>query len=407
MKSCPAGSSLAKIGLCLLAMTLLSACVNQTVKSTSVPSIQLAQEDIPEELLLDLGIVIFDPGLDVDSDQEFLYPEVRRAEARYMPYLLLEAIQSSAAWGAVRGVVPNDQQAMDVLVNGTIVNSHGEELELHIVARDATGRSWLDKNYRTKASRYSYTMTTRASIDPFQAVYNRIANDLLKARQKLDGEQLADIRLVNEMRFAQSMSPDAFDGHLSNDGKGNYNLERLPAENDPMLSRVRKIRERDYLFIDTLQAYYASFNGQMANPYQEWRKLSYEEAIALQELKAESTRKLIAGASMVIAGIAAQSSGDSVSRSAGNVAVLGGGTIFKAGMSARAKAEIHVQALEELGLSLEAEIAPQIIELKDRTITLTGTVEDQYQQWRQLLREIYEAEVGALEPLAQVQGGET
>jgi hypothetical protein len=397
---------LAHLGLCLLAVILLSGCVNQTVKSTSVPSVQMAQEDIPEELLLDLGIVVFDPGLDVDSDQEFLYPEVRRAEALYMPYLLLEAIQSSAAWGAVR-VVPNDQQAMDVLVHGTIVNSHGEELELHIVARDATGRSWLDKNYRTKASRYSYSMTTRANIDPFQAVYNRIANDLLKARRRLDAEQLADIRLVNEMRFAQSMSPDAFEGHLSDDGKGNYSLERLPAENDPMLSRVRKIRERDYLFIDTLQAHYANFNGQMANPYQEWRKLSYEEAIALQELKAEATRKLITGAAMVIAGIAAQSSGDSISRSAGNVAVLGGGSIFKAGMSARAEADIHVQALEELGLSLEAEIAPQIIELEDSTVTLTGSVEDQFQQWRELLRQIYQAEVGTAVPLAQVQGGDT
>lgn len=406
MKPFPAWPCSTQLGLCLLAATLLSGCVNQTVKSTSVPSVQIAQEDIPEELLQDLGIVIFDPGLDVDSDQEFLYPEVRRAEARYMPYLLLEAVQSSAAWGAVR-VVPNNQQAMDVLVNGTIVNSHGEELELHIVARDATGRRWLDKNYRTKASRYSYTMTTRGSIDPFQAVYNRIANDLLKARRGLNAKQLADIRLVNEMRFAQSMSPDAFESHLSNDGKGNYSLIRLPAENDPMLSRVRKIRERDYLFIDTLQAYYANFNGQMADPYQEWRKLSYEEAIALQELKAESTRKLIAGAALVIAGIAAQSSGDSISRSAGNVAVLGGGSIFKAGMNARAEADIHVQALEELGMSLEAEIAPQIIELEDSTITLTGSVEDQFQQWRDLLRQIYEAEVGAPVPLAQVQGGET
>ena len=73
--------------------------------------------------------------------------------------------------------------------------------------------------------------------------------------------------------------------------------------------------------------------------------------------------------------------------------------------SPRTEAEIHVQALEELGLSLESEIAPQIIELEDRTITLTGSVEDQYQQWRELLRQIYEAEVG--EPLPLPSGGET
>ena len=46
-----------------------------------------------------------------------------------------------------------------------------------------------------------------------------------------------------------------------------------------------------------------------------------------------------------------------------------------------------------------------MIELEDRTITLTGSVEDQYQQWRELLRQIYAAEVG--EPLPLPPGGET
>ena len=45
------------------------------------------------------------------------------------------------------------------------------------------------------------------------------------------------------------------------------------------------------------------------------------------------------------------------------------------------------------------------IELEDQTITLTGSVQDQYQQWRELLRQIYEAEVGSLAPAPQ--GGET
>ena len=165
-----------------------------------------------------------------------------------------------------------------------------------------------------------------------------------------------------------------------------------------MLLRVRKIRERDYLFIDTLQEYYASFNGQMLGPYQEWRKQSYDEAIALEELRAESRRRLIAGAVAVAAGIAGAASDNRAARSASNVAIAGGGYLIKSGLDKRTEADIHVQALEELGLSLEAEIAPQIIELEDRTITLTGSVEDQYQQWRELLRQIYQAEVGALEP---------
>jgi len=384
-----------------LALVLgLTGCVNQTVKSTSVPSVNVPEQTLPEEQLLDVGIRIFDPGLSDYEDEEFVYPEVRRAEARYMPYVLLEAIQSSAAWGAVR-VVPDTEQAMDLLVAGTIEQSHGEELRLHILARDATGQVWLDKDYLGKASRYSYEITTRGQIDPFQSVYNRIANDLLQAQQELDADELVNIRLVNELRFAQSFSPDAFGEHLSEDGKGNYTVTRLPAEGDPMLLRVRKIRERDYLFIDTLQDYYASFNGQMGAPYQEWRKQSYEEAVALRELKAESTQQLIAGIASVAAGILAAGSDNSSTRAGGNVAIAGGGYLIKSGLSKRNEAEIHVEALEELGMSLEAEIAPQIIELEDRTITLTGSVEDQYQQWRALLKEIYEAEVGDLEDIDQ------
>ena len=142
----------------------------------------------------------------------------------------------------------------------------------------------------------------------------------------------------------------------------------------------------------------------MVGPYQEWRKQSYDEAIALQELRAESTRRLIAGVAAVVAGIAAAGSDNSTARSAGNVAIAGGGYLVKSGLDKRTEADIHVQALEELGLSLEAEIAPQIIELEDRTVTLTGSVEDQYEQWRELLRQIYRAEVGDLSPSAPGRG---
>ena len=55
-----------------------------------------------------------------------------------------------------------------------------------------------------------------------------------------------------------------------------------------------------------------------------------------------------------------------------------------------------MQELEELGMSLEAEITPQVIELEDRTVMLSGNVEEQYAQWRELLAEIYRAEIGAL-----------
>mgnify|MGYP000176067729 FL=1 len=41
-----------------------------------------------------------------------------------------------------------------------------------------------------------------------------------------------------------------------------------------------------------------------------------------------------------------------------------------------------------------------MVELEDRTVRLTGNVEDQYGQWRELLADIYAAELAALEPPA-------
>ena len=104
------------IPLCLL----LSACVNQSIKSTSVPPIQTPATNVSEAQLLDVAVVVFDPGLEDYDEDEQVYPEVRKAEARFMPMQLSEAMQDSGAWGAVR-VVPNDSQITDLIVRGEIL----------------------------------------------------------------------------------------------------------------------------------------------------------------------------------------------------------------------------------------------------------------------------------------------
>ncbi|MEE8339589.1 MAG: hypothetical protein V3R56_05550 [Xanthomonadales bacterium] len=352
--------------------------------------------DIVEDMLLDVSIAIFDAGLDDYDEGQQVYPEVRKAEAHYMPNLLSETLQNSGAWGAVR-VVPDSKQISDLMVEGKILYSNGEELRLHIMATDSRGYVWLDKDYHSNASRYAYQKTSRKYQDPFQALYNTISNDLLERQEKLRSKERENIRLVTELLFARSFSSDAFDGYLEQNRKGLYRVKRLPAEDDPMLEWVRSIRDRDHLFIDTMQEYYTSFNQQMISPYQEWRKLSYEEAVALKELEADSRRRMIAGGIAVLAGIAGAVSDSSISRTAGSVAILGGGYLLKSGLEMRNEVEMHVEALEELGQSLEAEITPQVIELQDRTVMLSGSVEDQYAQWRELLAEIYRTEIGELD----------
>ncbi|MBL6697300.1 MAG: hypothetical protein ISQ00_03070 [Luminiphilus sp.] len=382
-----------------LVFTVITGCVSETVKSTSVPVLDAPETLTPEAELLDVGVVILDPGISEVEDEEQVYPEVRKAEATFMSTELAGVLAEQGAWGAVR-VVPDDRQFSDLLVRGTILRSDGEALELKILVSDARGTLWLDKRYQGLTSRYAYEQGTRVKQDPFLAVYRMIANDMLARFDQVAAGDRVTIRRVAEMRFARDFASGAFGDYLEEDDSGQITLRRLPSEDDPMLNRIRGLRQRHYVFVDTLQGHYTGFSEDMYGPYQEWRKASYEETVALRELEAEAQREMIAGGAAILAGIVAQTSGSRTTRSAGAVGVIGGGALLKSGLEKRAESNIHSLALEELGQSLDAEITPRVIELEDRTVRLTGNVEDQYDQWRELLADIYAAELAALEPPA-------
>ena len=56
------------------------------------------------------------------------------------------------------------------------------------------------------------------------------------------------------------------------------------------------------------------------------------------------------------------------------------------------EANFHKDTLEELNRSFQTEVQPMVVAVEGRTVKLTGTVEEQYDEWRRLLRELYEAE---------------
>ena len=395
-----------RITLLLLAL-LLSGCVNQTVKSTSVPPLAQPPQPIPDAQVLDVGVAILDPGIGELQDDDRVYPEIRRAEATFIARELTTTLEEVGAWGAVR-VVPDTRQFTDLLVTGKILHSDGEHLEVAVTVTDARGIPWIEKTYEGVTSRYAYENRATADRDPFLLVYRQIANDMLTVFNRTPARDRMAIRKVAELRFARTFAQDAFQDYLTQDEAGVYKIQRLPAENDPMLERVRNLRQRNYVFVDTLQGYYTGFSEDMYTPYQEWRKLSYDEVVAQRELQTEANQRLIAGAAAVIAGIAAQGSSSDYANTAGVVGIAGGAYLLKSGLEKRAESSIHSLAIEELGQSLSAEITPRVIELEDRTVRLSGNVEDQYDQWRELMADIYATEIGALDmPDAQAESGAT
>ena len=388
---------------CILLLTFgflaLSGCATHTVKTTSYTPIIQDSQNINEDFLLDVGVAIFDPGIDeLDDDQEQLTNhQVRLAESRYAPYLLSETLQRSANWGIVR-LMPNANSPMDVFINGVILESNGETMSMRVSVSDSTGRQWYQKEYEQAISQFSYDPSQRQQNDPFQILYNNIANDLLEWRQKNISEpDITEIRTVSEMLFAKRFSSQVFDSYLAQDRNGVYQITSLPSDDDPLLQRIRDIRERDFMFIDTVQDYYATYVRQMRLPYDSWREQSYHETIELRELEASARRRFIAGAATVVAGIAAATQGSNYGTQIGGAAAVGAGAyLIRSGFDKRAEAQMHMEALEELGQSLEDEVAPQVISLEDRSITLTGSVEEQYEQWREILADLYAAEVGQL-----------
>ena len=393
----------ARTGLVCVLVMALGACSTMPVGKSAIRSEKIITGDgpVPEALLLDVGIDTFDPGV-APEGEEGVYPQIREAESRYIPIKLMETLQHTGQWGAVR-VIPDKQSETDVWIDGEILQSDGEKLALKITVRDSSGKKWYSRRYEEVLHQYSYEDSARTNQEPFQNIYNKIANDLLKYRKRLAADDIKSLRVISELKFAARFSPEAFSQHLDEDNRGRITVKRLPADNDPILQRIRKIRKRDNAFVDTLQDYYDSFGRQMQAPYREWRRLGYEEIQALDELNRQKWVRGLVSALVLAAGVAAQGSDSQITRSAGVLGIGAGVIGLKSAYDKGEEAKIHEQSLEELGQSLNTEIAPRNIELEGKTVTLTGSANEQYAQWRRLLRDIYQKETGQLEAKANVQ----
>lgn len=387
-----------KITLVSALSVVMLACATTSVKSTQY--VQIVQDTTPisEDLLMDIGVTVFDPGIDEigRKEEERVSPEIRNAEARYAPFMLAETLQRSGNWGVVR-VLPNETSTMDVYLHGQILHSDGEGMIIKVTVRDSSGLLWYTKEYEEHISKFSYEASQRQANDPFQVIYNNIANDLLAWRKaNLTDQKIARIRTISELQFARNFAPDIFNEYLRVTNRGITEVVRLPEANDPSLERIREIRQRDNLFVDTVQEYYANYARQMRVPYDSWREQSYEATMELDQLEASARRRMLAGTMAIVGGIAAATSNNGAVRTGSLVGVGAGAYMIKSSFDKRAEAEIHIAALQELGESLESEVAPKMIDLDDRTIMLTGTVEEQYSQWREILVELYEEETGGI-----------
>jgi hypothetical protein len=353
----------------------------------------VAQGEIPEARVVDVAIDLFAPGVSDEPPspmlQQGIRAAVRKSEARYFAIHLRNTLESSGQWGEVR-VVPGGASWAHVLVSGKIERSNGKDLKLDVRATDANGRVWLKRTYAERADITAYAKDRPIDgRDPFQSLYNRIANDLVRECSRRSTKELQALREVAALRFAAEMVPRPYAEYLETDGKGRTRLVKAPARDDPMMRRVDAIRERDHMFVDTLNEFYNDFYARMDRPYDDWRAYSYEEQKALDALNNKSLLKKILGFAAIAGGILLDPTEDNGMK---DVLILGGIAAVSSGIGDDKEKGIHKAALSELSDSFEGEVTPLLVDVDGRVVQLTGSAEVQFNQWRKLLQEIAEAD---------------
>jgi hypothetical protein len=383
-----------------IVITLLSGCSSLGPKRDVDGRVLLDKSvsEVSEDQLLDAWVELFDPGeLPEDEDDAMgLSMDIRDAEARYIPEQLRVTMESTGYWGAVR-LVPKNTEGGELLVRGRIIASDGAQLKLEITALDATGKEWFNRDYKESVEVEAYQNRNAGKGEMFQSLYNTIANDLAEFRRSLTTRDITTIRRVAELRFAADLAPESFADDLAIDSKGRYTNVHLPAEDDPMFHRVRAIRERDFLLIDTLNGHFDNFSREMERPYNEWRKARVEEAEALRKIENDALKRKLLGIAAIIGAIVIESnnnSGSATSSILRDTLVLGGAYAIKSGFDKDSETGIHRDAIIELDESFSSEARPLVVEVEGETHELTGSAEVQYAQWRALLKRIYASETG-------------
>jgi hypothetical protein len=362
---------------------------------------RMAGQEFADHELLNVSIKIFDPGeLPESKDKQHgLSSEIRDAESRFIPVHLKHTMQRTGYWGMVR-IVPDDDNGAEVLVRGKIEHSDGESMVLTIEAVDSRNSLWFRKTYAETAQPAEHMAIEPAKKDTFQDLFNTITNDLVEYRNRLAPGEILEIQRVAELRYGREMAPEVYGNYLSNDKNGQLHIVRLPAANDPMLARIRNIRVRDDMLIDAINGYYEGYYLDLWEPYSNWRKFRGEEVSTMREIEREALKRKIIGAAAIIGAIAMGASSNEETRARTstlqNVMIAGGAYSIYTGMQKSKEVAINKEVIEELGASFSSEAEPLVVEVEGETIRLTGSAEEKYAQWRQILKEMYASETGLM-----------
>ena len=327
---------------------------NRVCRAAALAAIALAPAALAEDPL-NVSIVVFDPGVPEDKSLHRdlqVFPRIREIEAMLLPFDLREALATSGDWGAVR-VVPEIDEAAELLVMGEIGRSDGAVLEVHVRARDAAGQAWLDRTYSAAAGS--------------QAIFTAIAADLRAAQAGRAADEIDRIEEISMLRYGNRLAPSAFGDYLDVAADGTVTLQRLPARDDPMLDRIRRIRETEYVITDAVDAKFRELHADIDAVYAVWRQ--YRRKTSAYEV--EDAKRAIATA-------------DAAPRGS-----------YEALLNHYENYRYHritAQEQDRLAVAFDNEVGPTVQAMEIRVAELETWVARKYLEWNRLLEALFDVE---------------
>jgi hypothetical protein len=344
---------------------------------------------------LSVVIPVLDPNIPDDPNEyaaKSIWPELRRAEANRFAVKLRDSLADTEAFGSVR-VSPDKTATAHLYVNAKILTSNGEDIEIAVRLVDISGKSLMTKTYKHRVTEYEFEDPRLAGKDLYSTVFELAAKDIAKVARKQKPKRIAELNAIEEMRFAETFSPDYFSNYIRTSSSGKTKLMSLPADDDVMLNRVKSLRIKDQMFVDNMQVDYENFRNDMNEDYILWQKQAFTESKAAREAASAASAKMFMGLLSVVAGAAiANNSGSSLGNYGGAAIAVAGIATIADGIQDSKEATAHRESLSEMGRSLNIQLAPQVMEMEDRTVELRGNAVEQYTAWRAYLLDVYNKE---------------
>jgi len=307
------------------------------------------------EASLNVSIAIYDPGIPADASMHRdlqVFPKIREIESLFLPFVLRESLVGSGQWGAVR-VIPEADPAAELMISGRITQSDGGTLAVAVRAVDAGGAVWLDNTY--------------SSADGYQSLSDRIASDLAEARAMLDDTALSTITNISLMRYAGNLAPEAFGGYVEPGPDGTFRLLRLPAESDPMMARIHRIRGVEYVMTDAIDEKFKELHAEIESVYDVWREYrQWYFNFRTEEAERNALRRM--------------------NYESGSYEAL------RRAYDDYRMDRLAAQEQDKWIVGFDNEVGPTIERIEARVAELNGWVRDGYLEWGRILAELFEIE---------------